>query len=644
MKPWLLTSVKYRHTCDELFALAGILPLRDQVHANRLRFMSRLLTYCPQVTWMLLNGEGKANSWATLCLDSCRWFRKHYDRPVGVGTEASLLDWIQHIRLDPRWKGKIRKAMSLALAYQRAHAEHNIWQRHFETRLGSAGMLLPAEDPQPKATEQWQCDLCQKIFCSTRALAMHASREHGYRKKVRYFASGDTCPVCCRIFHTRKRLSVHLEKQTKCYLAIQACWPPMPKAQVDELDETDRQAESHLRQQGWWASKALQPALQAMGPALPPQNHPASALMYSRMQARRPEDDNAYEQLQGHRIDHLPAPTSGIWWHNADIPAYVLHSAQGPDQGAGAFAMGQLARETALLHVTARVVVHFFSGYRRQGDLHEIIEHKVIDSGQHIFVISVDLCMQRQSADLATHSAVKWWRDRVFAGQIVSAGGGPPCETYTAARHHAGGPRPLRSPDECRGIPGLTRREWAQITIGDRLLRFLLDILAALAIMGMSGFLEHPQYPVWLPPGQAVSIWELWVIRLLRRLQCFSVVSFDQCVCGAEGKKPTTLLLLRLPRVRERLLCSGEWGRCSHGPKAHGALIGRQQDGTFNTAKAKVYPPGLNRILGEEMYRFAVTLTAPATSAEIPAVFAEFQQHQIFDANTVQPDYHGGTV
>ena len=44
------------------------------------------------------------------------------------------------------------------------------------------------------------------------------------------------------------------------------------------------------------------------------------------------------------------------------------------------------------------------------------------------------------------------------------------------------------------------------------------------------------------------------------------------------------------------------------------------------------------------MYRFAVTLTAPATAAEIPAVFAEFQQHQIFDANTVQPDYHGGTV
>ena len=118
--------------------------------------------------------------------------------------------------------------------------------------------------------------------------------------------------------------------------------------------------------------------------------------------------------------------------------------------------------------------------------------------------------MQRQSADLATPSALKWWRDRVFAGLVVSAGGGPPCETYTAARHHAGGPRPLRSPTERQGLPGLrmgTNYDWRQAAI-----RFLLDVLAALAIMGMSGFLEHPQFPVWLSPDLAVSIWEMTAI------------------------------------------------------------------------------------------------------------------------------------
>ena len=44
------------------------------------------------------------------------------------------------------------------------------------------------------------------------------------------------------------------------------------------------------------------------------------------------------------------------------------------------------------------------------------------------------------------------------------------------------------------------------------------------------------------------------------------------------------------------------------------------------------------------MYRFAATLAVPATEAAIPAVFTEFQQRQVYDANTVQPDYHGGTV
>ena len=119
------------------------------------------------------------------------------------------------------------------------------------------------------------CDLCNKVFQSTRALAMHASREHGYRKKVRYFAVGDTCPACCQLFHTRNRLAIHLEKNTKCYDVVQACWPPMPQAQVDLLDAEDKQTESQLRRAGWWASKAFDPAVQTAGPRLPPLHDPA---------------------------------------------------------------------------------------------------------------------------------------------------------------------------------------------------------------------------------------------------------------------------------------------------------------------------------------------------------------------------------
>lgn len=80
-------------------------------------------------------------------------------------------------------------------------------------------------------------------------------------------------------------------------------------------------------------------------------------------------------------------------------------------------------------------------------------------------------------------------------------------------------------------------------------------------------------------------------IRYLKNLSCFTVVSFDQCVVGAAGRKPTTLLLLRLPAVRDVLLKRGNFGRCNHPHGEHTALIGREVDGTFHTAKAKVYIP-----------------------------------------------------
>ena len=288
------------------------------------------------------------------------------------------------------------------------------------------------------------------------------------------------------------------------------------------------------------------------------------------------------------------------------------------------------------------MVVHFFSGYRREGDLHQIIEQAVQTNGDQIFVLSVDLCMQRQKADLATHSALVWWKSRAYAGQLISIGGGPPCETYTAARQSDDlGPRPLRSNLEPLGLPGLTAKEWNQIHIGDRLLRFLLDMLLTMALMGYSGFVEHPQYPTWTRREDVTSIWCLRATKLLRRLNCVTVVSFDQCTCGAQGRKPTTLLLVRLSQVRRSLLALGRGGRCDHHRGAHQALIGKQEDGTFQTAKAKIYPYGLNLVLGQAMHAFAVDHYTDKVAAVLPDEFAPYTEQFFMDHTEVQRDYHG---
>lgn len=643
LKGFLLASTKYQHTTDEMMAFAGLLPLRDQLHANRLRFLARLLQACPPITWALMQSTDTPHSWTQLCLESCQWLLMHYDRTLPVTDQSSFEDWVSFVRLDPNWKGRIRKACKLATAYHRARAEHAIWQRHFDARLEAAGVTMPSKQQPPQPQERWQCDLCQKVFASTRALAMHAARGHGYKKKVRYYAAGDTCPACCLKFHTRKRLSIHLEKQTRCLDVVISCWPPLPAAIVEEMDTEDRETESLLRKQGWWASKAFQPVQVAFGPVLPPEGSQDAQHMFARTQARRPSDVVAYTQLQGTKITQKPPAEPTLWFTRQDMPAFVMHSDKGPDVGGGAFAMKGLAQETAILHIRALVVVHFFSGFRRTGDIHHVVDHHVWESGLQIFTLSVDLCMQRKSGDLATPQACRWWKDRVLSGQVAAAGGGPPCETFTVARQYEGGPRPLRSASNPLGIPGLTLREWCQLRISDRLLRFLLDILVTLAMVGMSGFLEHPQYPTWCNRGHPASIWTFDALRHLKRLNCVSIVSFDQCTVGAVSKKPTTLLLVRLPEVRDQLLQRGNGGRCNHPAGTHVALIGRENDGSFHTAKAKVYPYGLNQILGCALFRAAAKLADHSTQVTLPQELEPYLEQCHQEAAVVQPDYHGGT-
>ena len=224
-----------------------------------------------------------------------------------------------------------------------------------------------------------------------------------------------------------------------------------------------------------------------------------------------------------------------------------------------------------------------------------------------------------------------WWVNRME----VSAGGGPPCETYTSARSHDdNGPRQLRSKDHPHGIPGLTMREWA---IGGKLLRFLLR-----CSLSWPRILEHPQYPTWLEDHTSASIWALETVRCMKQMHCVSIISYDHCTCGALGRKPTTLLLVCLPDVRHELLLKGIWGRCSHAPDDHGPLIGRQSDSSFNTAKAKKYPVGMNEVIWRgNMFRFAVQFADTEPADSLPAEVNPYLEQSFQDHCTVQPDFHG---
>ena len=149
--------------------------------------------------------------------------------------------------------------------------------------------------------------------------------------------------------------------------------------------------------------------------------------------------------------------------------------------------MSGLVREAARLHirslVVARTISVAFAGQETSMRLlTSIYSEPAPTSSQSLWICACSA----KNADLATPTAAKWWVARIQSGQVVSAGGGgPPCETFTIARStDDGGPRPLRSAGQPQGLPGLTQHEWAQVQIGDKLLRFLLEVLLALAAYG----------------------------------------------------------------------------------------------------------------------------------------------------------------
>ena len=70
-KPLLKGIAPVKVDTIDLFALAQILPPTDQLHVARLRYLKRLLKYCPQTLWNLLYQTGAwPNSWLDLCKSS----------------------------------------------------------------------------------------------------------------------------------------------------------------------------------------------------------------------------------------------------------------------------------------------------------------------------------------------------------------------------------------------------------------------------------------------------------------------------------------------------------------------------------------------------------------------------------------------
>ena len=587
-----------------LCGLVGMLSPGDLLHVARLRFVPRLLANCPQALWDLLHaGEDGEGSWIASLRASFRWLSTFMGPRLALSPQADLKDWWTYIQLDAKWSLKIKRAAKACRECRRESAEALVWEKKIELDLLREEALADLSSKESVATP-WTCETCQALFISKKALAVHAMKQHSYRSVAFHYTVDGTCPNCAKCFSHRSRLANHLRAVEECFNRVRACFPPLQKEAILEMAEEDKIHTRTMRDQGWLTTKALTPVIRAFGPRLPPCDSADSRIMLQRWTARRPPDSHPmFDALEGFCVETVDEPTTQITEENEVIP-FVVVSAGGSIEGAaGRYSMHGLARLYAALHIRTLCFIHFFSGHRRRGDIQHQIEARWDHENTQIFCVSVDFCIQKDGGDLTLETSKQFWLERIYSGAVCGAGGGPPCETFTAARHMEEGPPPLRSHEWPHGLPHNSMRSWRQTRVGSILMRFMLTMICALARSGGMAFLEHPAFPVWIASKKPCSIWSSRVVRWLKRLQCSQIVTFDQCLFGCMARKPTTFLIIRMPSLWKEIANLGRAGRCDHPPGAHKVLKGKDANGGFNTAIAKVYPEKLNSAIAKAAYQ-----------------------------------------
>lgn len=298
------------------------------------------------------------------------------------------------------------------------------------------------------------------------------------------------------------------------------------------------------------------------------------------------------------------------------------------------------------------VVVHLFSGRRRPQDVHYWLAQWANHRGAKITVLSMDTAVSQAYGNL--HVKATSWQKLVTlyeCGAIAATLAGAPCETFSAARHlpppehieYARWPRPLRSASRLFGLAMLTAKELRQCRQGTE---FSLQTLFIAVLHLASGGVFLSEHPACPEDEEKASIWRSALVELLRKDPDCKLQTFAQWRWGSATPKPTGLLSIRLPSLAKSMYA------CADQTLTYPAKIaqGVDEQGRFNTAACKEYPPLFCRALAKA---FTDQFEASMRSSQvINCTVDDLSLHQwlheaavesspIYDFTTYRPDFQG---
>ena len=311
MLGWSATGVPwFCMATEDLYALAGLDAPLDALHASRLRYLKRAIGVAPPVLWQLLWQTSSPNSWMANLWRSFQWFGQHYPH-MAKEAPSDLQGWITMVAVDAGWKGRVRTALKACRQFRIRQAEGKKWSLSVVGSLREMGGISDESEMLPIPHPQgWRCGLCQQVFSTKRALAMHASQMHNYKPEGKYYVLGPDCLACGKRYFSRNRSLRHFQTSLKCASILQACFAPAREETVELADGADREYAQALSKQGWNPMKAFRPPLQMPWVSLPPCNSTAAQKMRAKWEVRNGNEQKGYQVAV--QWQHMQVDSDGV--------------------------------------------------------------------------------------------------------------------------------------------------------------------------------------------------------------------------------------------------------------------------------------------------------------------------------------------
>ena len=624
------------HLTDlHLLAKVGLPKPDELLRSSRLRYFGTLHRCGPATNWGLLAEDA---AWIELLQDDFRWI---WDQ---ICNTTDLPDPVKHY---PAWKDLItfhatywKKLIRRSVAHAIAQRQNYLVALELHQNVGKVlfdhnwVQSLPTDDKITMPTASYGCMQCQKRHLSHAGESVHMFKKHGRVAKAKHLFAETHCPACLGEYHTRAKVLAHLRIADSCrqqLIGKRMNCPLMPGVGSQE----DRALEERLDR--------AQPFLQALGPHNQPiqradfEAHDEQLFEDLYLALLDAQEDIALETLireeicqhavswtvcqrtLSHFLEIFTPQDAEVLVFSFDMVRHCIQTLSNaeawPFLGAACTREGrQLSNDVSVWEnwftqmaysqcndwtpyramprslSRQKIILHAYAGRRRRGDIEWYIDEIAKSHpGIVIHVASVDIVIDENYGDIAKEATRDYWVGHILAGHVIGFLAGPPCNTWSRARHHvlvdALGPRVVRTPDAPWGKDSLRLSELQQVSLGTLLLGFAFQCIVALALRSGVGFVEHPRDPEQF---DLVSIWRLPILRAMLDLPNVRLLHLAQGLFGAPSAKPTTLLVLGMPTLEAELHAHRVTTELPHG-----LSVGKDDLGQFKTAPLKEYPPAM---------------------------------------------------